>query len=332
MEKVTKPLYSIIYNSKDISLDVASYAVSVSYSDYLDAKSDSIELVFEDRDDRWKNSWYPQKGDEIELKLGILEKNEEKWLNAGSFQIDEIEFNSPPDTINIKGLSSYIKQPFRELKTRSFENMTLSSIVSQIAKGDGLDTHLEIDPDIPFKRLDQKSKSDLEFLKELAKKWGYYTKIDHNRLIFVKLEKMEKAGAVETIEKGKSGIVSFSFSDKTHKIYKACTVSWWDAKTKKKLSYTYEDEGIVKGDILKVNERVENMAQAIEMAKQRLKNANRLQTTGSLSLFGNPYLVSGAKVLLSGFGMLDGEYLIEEAHHRITKSEGYTTEVRIRRC
>ena len=332
MEKVTKPLYSITYNSKDISLDVASYGVSISYSDYLDAKSDSIELVFEDRDDRWKNSWYPQKGDEIELKLGILEKNEEKWLNAGSFQIDEIEFNSPPDTINIKGLSSYIKQPFRELKTRSFENMTLSSVVSQIAKEDGLDTHLEIDPDIPFKRLDQKSKSDLEFLKELANRWGYYTKIDHNRLIFVKLEKMEKAGVVETIERGKSGIVSFSFSDKTHKIYKACTVSWWDAKTKKKLSYTYEDDGVVKGDILKVNERVENMAQAIEMAKQRLKNANRLKTTGILTLFGDPYLVSGAKVLLSGFGMLDGEYLIEEAHHRITKSEGYTTEVRVRRC
>ena len=330
MEKIREPLYEIIWAGKDVTRDVSPYLIELRYTDNLHGKSDEIELVFEDRDSRWKSSWMPKKGDIISVKIGIAEESE-KWLNCGSFRIDEIEFSGPPDTISVKGQSTYTTEPLKQKKTTAWENASLKQICSSIAKRNNLKLNANIKPDIKFKRIDQKDETDLSFLKGICEKYGYNVKVEQEQLIVSKPEELEKAQAVSFIDRENSDIISFRFSTKTCDVYKACEIKYWDPEKKQEISHTEKADGVVSGNVLKLSERVENKQQAIQRAKSALKSKNKWECEGDMTLSGNPYLTAGANVVIKGFGNLDGKYHIEEAQHSVSKSAGYQTSIKIRR-
>ncbi|HOP33224.1 MAG TPA: hypothetical protein PKU94_07610 [Candidatus Hydrothermia bacterium] len=330
MEKIREPIYKIIWAGKDVTRDVSPYLIELRYTDNLHGKSDEIELVFEDRDSRWKSSWMPKKGDVVKVEIGI-EDDSQRWLTCGSFTIDEIEFSGPPDTVSVKGQSTYVTEPLRQKKTTAWENTTLRQICQSIAKRNNLKPNLRINPDIKFKRIDQKDETDLAFVKSICEKYGYNVKIEQEQLIVSKPEELEKANAVAEIGRETSNIISFMFQHKAHEVYKACEVKYWDPVQKKEIKHIEKAEGVASGSVLKISERLENKQQAIERAKSALKNANKWECEADLTLSGNPYLVAGANVLVKGFGLLDGKYHIEEARHTISKSAGYQTAIKIRR-
>ncbi|MBI3584191.1 MAG: hypothetical protein HY096_09640 [Nitrospinae bacterium] len=330
MEKIREPLYKIVWAGKDVSKDVSPYLLNLTYTDHLHGKSDEIQLTFEDRDDKWKSSWYPSKGDVVKIVIGIKEKSE-RWLQAGTFQIDEIEFSGPPDVINVKGLSTYITESFRQKRTHSWENVNLSTVLKEIAKRNNLNPQIKIEPDIKFKRIDQKDESDLSFLKNTCEKYGYNVKVDAERLICIKPEELEKASPVMTIRRGIKNLISYRFSNKTHEIYKTCEIRYWNPAAKKEIAHTEKAEKIVSGNVLKISERCENKQQAIERAKAELKNKNKWECESEFTYMGEPHFTAGATVNIEGFGTLDNQYLIEEAQHSFDRGGGYVTICKVRR-
>ena len=60
-----------------------------------------------------------------------------------------------------------------------------------------------------------------------------------------------------------------------------------------------------------------------------LRLKNKYEYTATFTLPGNPDLVAGVTVMLSGWGAWDGKYIISQAKHTIGKS-GYTTQIRLR--
>ena len=66
------------------------------------------------------------------------------------------------------------------------------------------------------------------------------------------------------------------------------------------------------------------------MAKATLRKLNLRQTSGSLSLVGDPLMIAGNVIELKGFGSFDGRFIIESANHSMT-SGGYTTSIDVRR-
>ncbi|WP_333656237.1 phage late control D family protein [Dissulfurispira sp.] len=330
MEKIRELLYSITWAGRDVSKDVSPYLTSLTYTDNLHGKSDEIQMTFEDRDDRWKTSWYPSKGDVVKVKIGVAEDSE-KWLNAGTFQIDEIEFSGPPDTINVKGLSTYVTEAFRQKRTHAWENVNLSKVILDIAKRNKLKPQIKINPDIKLKRLDQKDDSDLGFLKSVCEKYGYNVKVDAERLICVKPDELEESEPIYIVRRGGYNIITYRFSTKTFEIYKACEVRYWDPVSKKEVKHTETAKKVVSGGVLKISERCENKQQAIERARAELKKKNKWECESEITVMGEPYLTAGATVIVEGFGSLDGQYLIEEAVHTLSKGSGYTTSCKIRR-
>jgi hypothetical protein len=327
---VREILYSITWAGKDITSDISKYLIELTYVDHLHGKSDEIDLVFEDREDLWKLSWYPQKGDIVYVRIGIKEYID-RWLNCGRFQIDEIEFDGPPDVISVKGLATFITEPLRQKRTYSWEQAALSTILKDIAKRNKLEPLLNILQDIRFKRIDQKDQTDLDFAKSICEKYGYCVKVDSERLCVAKIEELEKIGTVGSISRDESDIISFRFSTKTYDIYKECEVKYWDPVTKKTIKHIEKAFDIVSGSILKLSERFENKQQAIERARAELKKKNKWECESEVTLIGDPSLVAGATIAISGFGNLSGKYMIEEANHTISKSNGYTTSIRIRK-
>ena len=325
MEKVRRPVFFIEYEQKEITTYITPFVLSVTYTDYEHGKSDEIDIKLEDRDHIWKSFWYPQKGDLISLKIGY---EGEPLLPCGSFEIDEIELSAPPDVVSIKGLATNIKKALRQNNTKAYENKTLKQIAEEIAKKHRFEIVGEI-KDIKIKRITQKQERDLSFLKRLAEDYGYIFKIADGKLVFYELDKLESANAVYVINR--KDMISFSLRDKTHELYNACVVSYHDPKTKKLITHTEKADGVVKGDILKINERWENKEQAIAKAKAAIARRNSLQTEGNITVIGNPKLVAGSNIEVSGLYTLNGKYHIQSSRHTTDRSSGYRTELEVRR-
>ena len=121
----------------------------------------------------------------------------------------------------------------------------------------------------------------------------------------------------------------YSLRTKIRDIYAACRVNYQQGSSKSNIEATYTVAG-KKGKTLQVNEQVESVAEALNLAKKRLREKNKDEVTGYLNMLGNFVLLSGVTVNLLGFGAFDGRYLITRASHDI--GSGYTTNIDVRRC
>jgi phage protein D len=325
MGTVRKPVFFLEYEQKDITAYISPFVLSVTYTDHEHGKSDEVDIQIEDREHLWKSSWYPAKGDALTLKIGY---EGEGLLPCGGFEIDELELSAPPDIISLKGLGTNIKKALRQENTKAYENKSLKQIASEIASNHGFELVGEI-KDIKVKRITQKQERDIAFLKRIAEDYGYVFKITDGKLVFYEIEKLESANTVFVIDR--KDLISFSLRDKTHELYKACSVSYHDPKSKRLITHTVKADGIVKGDTFKINERCENKEQAIAKAKAALSRKNGLQTEGSVAVIGNPKLVAGVNLEIAGLYTLNGKYHIKSSKHTIDRSAGYKTELEVKR-
>ncbi|MEI7475346.1 MAG: Cro/Cl family transcriptional regulator [bacterium] len=315
------PIFKIEYENKDITANISPNIISVSYTDFEHGQSDEIEIQVEDKDNLWKSQWYPSKGDTLKLNIGYIG---EKLLNCGSFEIDELEFHAPPDTITIKALAANIKKALRQTNSAAYSNKTLKQIAQEIADKHKL-TLVGSIQDIKIERITQHKKRDLDFLKNLAEEYGYIFKISDNKLTFYETAKLKSA--ISTVIINKQDLISYSIKDKSQ--YSACEVVYHDPKRKKIVSSTVKGNS-VKADAIKINSRCENSQQA-KLKAQAAMNKNA-PVEGTITIIGTPYLVAGLNIELKGLYHLSGKYHIKSSKHAIDRMSGYKTELEIEKC
>ena len=297
-------IFKLEYNQKNITQDVSDYVLNIEYSDFEHGQSDEITITFENSEGLWKGPWIPSKGDALRLFIGYAG---EKLLNCGIFEIDEIELNSPPDIIIVKGLATGIKKSFRQENSIGYENKTLQQIANEVAKRHNLTLVGNIE-NIKVERITQNHERDLTFLKRVAEEYGYIFKIAEGNLVFYKTEKLINADSAKILYK--TDLSTISLREKTSQNYKSVSVTYKNPKTGKVVSAT---------------------AQALIKAKAALSNGNHT-IEGSLSMPGNPYLIAGLNVEIKDVGYFSGKYHITEAHHTIDRQMGYATNVEVKSC
>ena len=320
-----KPIFKIEYNQKDITKDVSNQVLNIEYTDYEHGQSDEITITFDDTQKLWQSSWIPSKGDSIRVFIGY---EGEKLLNCGVFEIDEIEFTTPPDTLTVKALATGITKALRQNNSVAYENKTLKQIASEIAQKHSLTLVGEIE-DVRVERITQNQERDLTFLKKLAEQYGYIFKIAEGNLVFYKTEKLTGADAAKILYR--TDLTRITLSEKTSKNYKAVTVSYHNPKTGKKITATAKNEKCVKGDTLKITERCENKQQAILKAKAALAKGNNT-IEGSIDLVGTPSLIAGLNIELKDLGYFSGKYHITQTRHFIDRTSGYGTSLEVKSC
>ena len=348
MEKVRQPIFFLEYEHKDITAYVTPFLISLTYTDHEHGQSDEIDLQLEDRSALWKSIWYPRKADRLRLRIGY---DGERLLECGRFRIDELEMSGPPDTIHLKALATGITTALRQENTVAYEHQSLLDIAKEIAAKHGLT--VVTNPRTPesgidtvkVTRITQYRERDLSFLKRLAEDYGYIFRISDATLTFYEREVLESGGVIAVIDR--SEISSYNFKDKTEGTYESCEVSYHDPETKTLISHTEHEPqvdvvddttdkdrphtSIVKVDTHKVKKRVENKWQAIKKAKAHLANANGRACDATIVLPGNPRLVAGSNITLTGFHVLDGTYHVMTSKHSITRDGGYPTELEMKR-
>ena len=67
------------------------------------------------------------------------------------------------------------------------------------------------------------------------------------------------------------------------------------------------------------------------LSKAKLREENRREVEGSITLLGNPDIAAGTTARLEGFGKFDaGNYFIVRVRHSYGKCNGYETAVEFR--
>ncbi|MBF6559140.1 MAG: Cro/Cl family transcriptional regulator [Candidatus Binataceae bacterium] len=329
---VRSPSWVLTYLGVNITADISSMVLSIIYTDALQGESGRLEIEIEDHDKRWQGPWYPTEGDAVNLLIGYAG---EPMLPCGDFQVDELGLggisSGPPDVFHLRCLAAYITPAMRTLNSAGYENQTLLQIAGTIAGKYGYSVVGAPDAlNLSFARVTQRQETDVAFLNRLAQTHNYNFTIRGSQLVFYSRATLEAAAPVATITR--SDIVTFNFTNKTHRVYMGAQVSYQDPATKQLLTQrSVAAPTTPTGDTLKLARRCENQQQALLKAQSALHRANMKRATAQLTTIGATIYVAGNNVNVAGFGVNDGVYLIETARHRLTRATGYTTELEARR-
>jgi phage protein D len=272
-----------------------------------------------------------------EISAVIIQRNwfsdgKDKVLDCGTFEVDGLDASGPPTKITIKGTSIPYKSSVRtQKKSKAWEKIKLSAIANEIAAASGLKCMFESDYDPLYSRVEQVQESDIVFLQRLCKNAGISLKATARIIVLFDAAAYEQKDAVRSIIKGSSDVLSYRFGTKFNDTaYSSCHVTYTDPATSETIEYTYKPENAEgNGQVLEVNEKVTSKEEARQLAMKRLRQKNKAEFTAEFTLVGDLDLVAGVTVMVSGYGMFDGKYIIETATHQLTG--GYNVSLKLRR-
>jgi phage protein D len=230
-----------------------------------------------------------------------------------------------------------------ERRTRSFESMSDSDVISRIASQHGLTA--QVDADGPtYRVLTQLNQSDLAFLRERVAAIDAELWLD-DRTLHVQSHTSRNGGTVElSYSRDGQNLLEFSvLADLAHQ-RTSVRVSGWDVSSKDKFDEEATDSAVsgeLNGDrggsaILgqALAERKERIVSAVplsqqeaqSLAKARYRERARRFLKGKGVADGNPRLRVGATLNISGLGpMFSGKYYVTLARHTFDSRYGYRT-------
>ncbi len=323
LKAVTEPDWRLLWNAKDVTADLKGATLSIRYSDELEDASDELEVVLEDRDGLWRGPWLPIRGDSAALALGYAGR---ALASMGSFEIDEVTFDGPPDTVTLRCLAAQVTASWRTGADVAYEGRTLGEIAAAIAAKNGLSL-VGAGENLGrfYERVTQHRERDLAFLNRLGAAEGIVFAVKDRRMVWHDQPQLDALPPVATIER--TAVSRYNLKLVASVVYRACRVSYHDPATKTLISAECEAPGVPSGDTLTLVRRCETREQAEAKAAAELRKANGRQFDGSITLPGDPALRAGVNVLLKGFGRLDVKTQIIRAEHTLSRGEGYVTTI-----
>lgn len=326
------PEYKLTVAGQDITADIRESPdtdlLRITIEDNLE-EADSVTLEFSDPLHFWKGGWYPTKSDTITIAIGYRNVDE-SWLPETEYQIDEIELSSW-DRVVIRANSIPVVESLRTLRTEAFEDVTLKAIVQKVADRNKLTVEGEI-KDITFERVSQSRESDLNLLLRLCQDYGHTFKIlDTKTIVFYERNILDAADSVFELSSFEFGSSNIRLVDTLQSIYNKAEIAYSNSNKGDDLKHIETIESIESGELLYLDNRAENLGQAIAIAREQLRRANSERVTGTLDLEGHGRYNAGVNFTLTDCYKWDGKWHINNVRHQINKSSGWVTNLNIRR-
>lgn len=324
----------LTYNGTNITADLKPHIKGWSYTDNLNGQADDLQITLEDRGHLWLSDWFPDKGATLTAAV-----NRENWgsdgqkdsLGLGVFEIDEIEANDSGVTIKSLSIPEGSGSLRGEEKNKAWENISLSGVAGDIASSNGMDLFFDSGYDPFFDRLEQTEQSDLVFLQKQCDDSGLSLKIGEGKILIFDDIKYELAEPIATIDRSKFPHISFQAKTTLNGVYSSCIVEYTDASMNETFSYTFAPPGAPKtGKVLHINQRVTSVAEAEVLAKRSLRKENVKETDFSLTIPGDTKFLAALTVIVVGWGVFDGKYIITQATH--SQQGKYQVSLQLRRC
>lgn len=336
MVTVFTPCFKIEIDGIDRTRNIWQYLDSIQFEDAEDGESDSLSFSV-------ANSpafALPAHGAQVRFWLGWKETGMKYF---GFFSVDECTVDLKPAILRVTAKSTNFNNSSngshdeKERRDREWENISLAYIAAKIGGEHGYSSKVEVD--VHYPHIAQTGESNLSFLRRLAAEVGASFAIkDQTILIFPPNKASRPQGAICYSE-----AVSGSFTAKAREEYASVEAKWWDrnsASEKKVSSKRSKKEkwwhsaggGNASGDGTshKMKRRFHSASEAKTAADNTMAALERGEFEADLTLPGDPDLVAGAEISLSGFTpeSLNGNYLAKSVSHSVSRS-GWTTNVKL---
>jgi phage protein D len=256
----------------------------------------------------------------------------DKVLDTGECALDDISCSGPPNVLTFKATSLPMDTAVGQTKkNQAWEAYYLSSIAKEIASRAGMECMYESDADPYYDRVEQVKQSDISFLSALCHNSGISLKVTSNTIVLFDQAKYEAAEPVITITKGCGYLTYRLKTGQCDTEYGSCEISYTDPVSRKTYKGSYADpDAEDDAQVLSLNMRVTSNSEAAALAKKMLRLKNKFERKCEFTFPGDPSLVAGVTVILKGWGMFDGKYIISASVHSLGSS-GYTTKITLRR-
>ena len=336
----------IAFAGADITESIRKHLISVTYTDNEEDGTDDLQIRVADRDGVWVAEWL---GDAISaaasnsgfcIQAAFVRKNwnsdgKDSVLDCGRFGLDAVTADGPPSVISVKGTSIPYGTGIRQaLKCKAWESCSLSGIAAQVAAGGGMACLYESGNDPYYERVEQVRVSDIGFLSRLCHDAGISLKATDNIVVLFDQASYEAKPAVLDIKRGGKSYVKWRLmSGSAGTKYTSCRVSYTDPGTGSVIEATaYAGEGDTgHPQQLEVTAKAGSIAEAMSLAEMHLRLHNKHGLTAKFTMPGNPMLLAGNTVTLTGWGAWSGKHIISQAQHSLGDS-GYTTQIALRKA
>jgi phage protein D len=326
------PAYSVTIGSTTMTQPEGDGVLTIVIEDHVDMVSMlTVRLGGAETQPEWSFNI----GDEVEATVGegsvLLFKGhvtalEPSWTMDGGTTLTVRAL----DPLHILG---------RGRKTRYWEDVLDSDIVSEVGAECGLSTNVEATSDsMPY--VLQRNESNIAFLKRLAARNNYHLRVNEGVLDFQPNQYTGSETELTFGDQLRSLRISYNSADQVSGV----TVRGWDISAKEEVvgEATYGDiSQIGSGDIgaqqaethfgettaYITDVPVATQSQANAIALAEMERLSRQFARGTGTVQGNENLRAGTVVNFSGLNApFDGAYYVLASRHIISLRTGYTTE------
>lgn len=273
----------------------------------------------------------------LRMQAVIVRRNwngdgKDDMLECGQFELDSVNAQGPPNVVTIKGTSLPYSSTIRQTaKSKSWEKYTLSGIGNEIASKNNMTCMYLSDINPSYKRVEQYKTSDISFLQKLCHDAGCSLKVSNNIIIIYDQAAYENKKEVLEIKRG-GGYTKYKLSTGENNTFSSCKVTYTPPNGKTITATAKVEDGEKKKEdsqCLNIYQKVSSVAEAKTLAEKMLRLYNKYELQASFTFPGNPKLLAGCTVKLTGWGAWDGKYIIKQAKHKVDHS-GYTTQITLR--
>ncbi|MGQ0711186.1 MAG: phage late control D family protein [Rhodoferax sp.] len=319
-----KPDFQVVADKEDITALLRDRLISIRTTDKPGLEADECEIHIDDRDGKVA---FPKKGATLEISLGYLG---EKLTFLGRYTVDEIEVSGPPQSIVIRGKPANIAATMKSQRRHAWERVTLSGIVSDIARRNKLQPLCQVVADVP--RADQINESDMHFITRLAKQHGATATVKDGKLIVAKRGDGKSGGGkpLPEISLHRDDLASYTFTFPDRALYGQVQANWHDKATGKQEVVLLENPSAPAGVAAPrhtARHTYPTKEAADAAARAQLAALNRATMTGRIELDRGRADIGAEKwVKFEGIKMdVNGTYLIESVEQRFSKEAWITS-------
>ena len=304
--------FQILADGEDVTALFKDRLKSLVIVDEAGMKSDTAEIVIDDRDYRVE---LPETGARLEISIGFKETG---LTFMGAYTVDELSGDYPIKTMTIKAKAADMLQGIRSPKTRAWEGKTLGDIAAKIAGEHGL--RLAISDSLKpafFGYLAQTAESDLNLLTRMARDLDATAKPAGDALIIVKRGEGKSTDGQDlpTPTIAASEITNLTWTATGRGRYGKVTAEWSELGSAAVHQVSAGDGK----PALKLRHRHATQAEAQRAAESALTRSKRASGKLSASLAGfYPSLSAEAYAELPDIKPeLTGQWLVNRVEHRL---------------
>lgn len=292
--------WRVTLDGRDLTASYAPRLLSLRLSEKLGEDADELEIVVDDSDAGFAP---PPQGSVLSVALGWDRGSlvSTGLVDKGSFTVDEVSWDGPPDKITITARSADLKDSFRTRKTRTWIGQTIGDVIGKLAADNGLQPRCH--PDLAGRAAgsaEQHNKSDMQFLRDLGRHHDAVATVKAGCLLFMPRGSATTASGAEipgaVLFRSRCADVSWRRASRD-KDQDGAEAQWHDSEEGKRK--TVATGGTRKKRLKRIYASEDEAATAAQSETNRQKRASA--TLEATLAWGNPLLTPGMPIEASGF-------------------------------